>query len=139
MLKVLAARYRASNPGSRVQVVGYESRPLIHITPPTDASDRRVKSYNFVEAVKTLPTNFTPSEVESIMARVNSKLYKSLRATFIVLDDDMPRPERVKKSGSAVATEQSRDANRPGKRAHGSPNDVEVTGSKSNKASRSRK
>ena len=43
VMKVQAERYRKSNPGARVQVVGYESRPLIRISPPADASDRRVK------------------------------------------------------------------------------------------------
>ena len=45
VLKLLAKRYRESNPGSKVAVIGYDPRPLIKITPPNSASDRRVKVY----------------------------------------------------------------------------------------------
>ena len=64
VLKLLAKRYRDSNQGSRVQVIGYDPRPLIKITPPPSASDRRVKvSYNLSIASPSLCTisvsNFT--------------------------------------------------------------------------------
>ena len=101
ILKVLASRYRASNPGSRTQVVGYEARPLLRITPPTTSSDRRTKTYNFIEAVRSFPTNFTPDQVSSIMSKVNPKLYSSLRALFIVISDDMPKVHQVRVPGSA--------------------------------------
>ena len=94
ILKVMAERYRASNPGSRVQVVGYQSRPMIRLTPPTSASDRRSRNFNFIEAIKNLPTNFTPDQIKSVMAKVNPRLYSNLRALFIILDDDMPKVHR---------------------------------------------
>ena len=64
VLKLLAKRYRDSNQGSRVQVIGYDPRPLIKITPPPSASDRRVKvRYNLSIASPSLCTisvsNFT--------------------------------------------------------------------------------
>ena len=43
ILKLLAEKYRASNPDGKAQVIHYEARPLIKITPPSSASDRRVK------------------------------------------------------------------------------------------------
>ena len=88
VLKLLAQRYRDSNPGSRVKVIGYEPRPLIKITPAPSASDRRTLTYNYVEAVTKLPTNFTPSELEPIMRRINPDLYGRIRSLFVVLSDD---------------------------------------------------
>ena len=88
VLKLLAQRYRDSNPGSRVKVIGYEPRPLIKITPAPSASDRRTKTFNYVEAVTKLPTNFSPSELEPIMRRINPELYGRIRSLFIVLSDD---------------------------------------------------
>ena len=41
ILKLLANRYRDSNPGSRVKVIGYDPRPLLKIIPAASASDRR--------------------------------------------------------------------------------------------------
>ena len=98
ILKVMAENYRSKNPGSRVQVVGYESRPLIRISPPSDSNDRRTKVFNFIEAVKSLPTSFKPDQISSIMSKVNPKLYSSLRALFIILDDDMPKVHRSGRS-----------------------------------------
>ena len=88
VLKLLAQRYRDSNPGSRVAVIGYQPRPLIKITPPSNASDRRVKSFNYVEAVKTLPTNFSASELAPIIRRINPRLAGQIRSIFIILSDD---------------------------------------------------
>lgn len=74
------------------QVIGYDPRPLIKITPASSASDRRQKTYNFVEAVRKLKTNFTPAEVEPIVRRINPELYGRIRTIFIVLTDDMVKP-----------------------------------------------
>ena len=72
-------------------MISYDARPLIKITPSPTATDRRVKVFNFVEAVKTLPCNFTPSELEPITRRVNSKLLGQVRSTFVILSDDQLR------------------------------------------------
>ena len=64
---------------------------MLRITPPQDASDRRVKVYNFIEAIRTFPTNFTKEEYKSIMSKVNPKLYTKLRETFLVLNDDLEK------------------------------------------------
>lgn len=89
LLKLMAKRYRDSNPGSRVQVIGYEPRPLIKITPAPTASDRRVKVFNFVEAVRQLPTVFSEAELTPIVRRISPKTFGQVRATFVVLSDDM--------------------------------------------------
>ena len=113
VLKLIAQRYRDSNQGSKVKVVGYESRPLIKITPPSSASDRRVKVYNYIEAVQTLPTNFSSAEILPIINRINPRLVGQIRSLFIVLSDDLyqPRGPKGPPSGaapsSAPASEQS--------------------------------
>ena len=88
ILKLLAQRYRDSNPGSKVKVVGYQPRPLIKITPAPSSSDRRIQIYNYVQAVKTLPCSFSAGELEPIMRRINPKLVGQIRSTFIILSDD---------------------------------------------------
>ena len=43
IMKLLASRYRDSNPGSRVKMIGYEPRPVLKITPAASSSDRRMQ------------------------------------------------------------------------------------------------
>ena len=87
-MKLLAKRYRASNPEGRAQVVRYEPRPVLKITPPPTANDRRIRSYNFVDAVKNLPCNFTMAEITPFLRRINPELMGQIRSLFIVLTDD---------------------------------------------------
>ena len=127
ILKVLAEKYRASNPGSRVQVVGYQSRPLIKLTPPSGAKDRRLKVFNFVQAIRNLPTNFSPDQIKSIMAKVNPNLYTRLRSLFLVLDDDMPKIHRAERTNpNPVPPDQSASASVS---APSSPQLIETSGS----------
>ena len=98
ILKVFGQRYTASNPGSKFKVIGYETRPLLKITPAQDATDRRVQSYNFCEAIKVLPSNFTPEEIDQIMKKVSPKLHGKLRPLFSVISDDMVKRGSKKSS-----------------------------------------
>ena len=106
VLKLLAKRYRDSNPGSKVQVISFAPRPLIKITPASAASDRRVLVYNYVEAVQKLPCNFSRDEVAPIIRRLNPKLLGQVRSLFIVLSDDQFRAQlkkyESKKPGAGV-------------------------------------
>ena len=70
------------------QVIGYQPRPLIKITPPASSTDRRVMSYHFVEAMRKLKCTFTPEEVEPIVRRINPELHGKIRSLFIVISDD---------------------------------------------------
>ena len=89
ILQLLGRRYHDSNPGSRYQVVSYEPRPVLKLTPPPGVADKRVQSYNFVEAITKLPTNFTQEEVESLLKRISPKLHGQLQSLFAVITDDM--------------------------------------------------
>ena len=93
ILKLLAQRYRDSNPGARAQVIHYEPRPRIKITPPQSASDRRIKTFNYVEAVQKLPCNFSSAEVAPIIRRIRPELVGQVRAIFVVLSDDQFREQ----------------------------------------------
>ena len=97
VLQVLGRRYKTANPNSKVQVIGYDPRPVIKITPASDATDTRARTYNYVEAVKAFPANFTSTELDFIFKKVNPKLCGKLRSVFIVLSDDVYRKRLNKK------------------------------------------
>ena len=106
LLKLLAKKYRESNPGSKVQVIGWQPRPKIKITPAASASDRRVMQFNFVQAVTRLPCQFAPSDLEAIARRINPDLLGKVRSLFVVLSDDMvkKRPAKEKEKPARQAT-----------------------------------
>ena len=102
VLKLIAKRYRDSNPGSKVKVIGYQPRPILKITPAASATDRRIQTFNYVEAVKTLPCSFSASELEPIVRRINPKLLGQIRSIFVILSDDMFK-KRMPASGASRA------------------------------------
>jgi len=67
----------------------YESRPSLHLTPPPDARDKKIKRFNFIEAVNKLPTCFSSSEISIIMKAIGNKFVGKLRSLFVVINDDM--------------------------------------------------
>ena len=107
-MKILAKRYQSSNPDGKAQVIGYNPRPLLRITPPASAKDRCIRSFNFIEAIKKLPTNFTDAEVGVLTKRAHASFPGQLRSLFVVLSDDYPglgtRP-RPKRAASPAASD----------------------------------
>ena len=97
LLRLLGERYVNSNPGSKFILIRYEPRPMLKLFPAADASDKRVKSFNYVEAIRSLPIHFTEEELMPILQKVSLKLKGTLKATFGVIDDDMLR--KVKRAG----------------------------------------
>jgi len=99
LLKLFAKKYRDSNAGSKTLVVGYEPRPLLKLTPPPEAN-QRVKTLNFIEAVKTLPKTFSPDDLGPIVRAAKASFPGRLKSLFVVIDDDMSigsRPSRPSK------------------------------------------
>ena len=88
VLKLLAKRHKNANPSDRVQVISYDPRPMLKISPGPESTDKRVRSYNYVEAVQVLPTNFTNEEIYPILRRINPKLTGLVRTIFVALSDD---------------------------------------------------
>jgi hypothetical protein len=123
LLKLMAKRYKDSNPGSKVQVIGYDPRPLLKIIPPAGASDRRTRVFNYVEACRSLPATFDSADLDPILRRVHPSLRGDIRSTFIVLSDDMLRPRSVapEVSDEASAPEPRRGTTRPATSPPGSP------------------
>ena len=110
VLKLLGSRYRSSNPGSKVQIIGHDPRPRLKITPSASATDRRIKVYNYIEAVQTFPTNFSASEVDSILKKVNNpKLLGKMRSIFIVLSDDDYRKKSFKQGSQNAGSVEASD------------------------------
>ena len=64
---------------------------------------------NYIEAVQSLPTNFTPSELEELLKEIKPKWYGRVKPLFIVLSDDMIKKRRGPKKGN------SNSATNPGK------------------------
>ena len=104
ILQVIGRRYKESNQGSTVKVIGYDPRPILRIIPPQDAQSRRVKSFTFVEAVKKFPTNFSKSDLEFIFSKVGFKQKGLLRSLFICISDDMlPASKKPRQAASSQA------------------------------------
>jgi len=124
IMKVLGKRYQDNNPGSKMRIVSYESRPSLHLTPPPESREKKIKRFNFIEAVSKLPTCFSSSEVSTIMKAVGGKFIGKLRSLFVVINDDM----RGVRSSASVDVESvpeiisERTSARSGKRgAEGAP------------------
>jgi len=126
ILQVIAKRYRDSNKDSKASVISYEPRPVLRVVPPSasaSGSDRRAKSYFFVDAVKSFPTNFSKKDLDFILAKVNQRSFGKLRSLFICLSDDLRRhqPEADEGAGtesSGVNESSHGGANRGSKRGH---------------------
>ena len=88
IMQVLAANWKASNPGSKTQVINFEPRPLMRLTPAQGSEDPRVLTFNFIEAVTRLPIKFSKKDLSSIMKAVSGKFKGQLRSLFVVLSDD---------------------------------------------------
>ena len=127
LLHLYAKRYLDSNPGAKTKVIGFESRPILKLTPPPDASDRRVQVMTFMDAVQRLPSNFSKEELKQILdqVRYTPKFYGKLRSLFVVLSDDLlprrgGRPPSDQGASSSDPADQTRkrvasDAGRKGK------------------------
>jgi hypothetical protein len=107
IMKVLGKKYLTSNPGAKVQVIGYQPRPILRLTPPQGASDRRPKSFNFIQSVQKLSKTLVDSELSEIAKRASAQFPGRLKELFVILNDDMaPRGRsRPGKRGPETALE----------------------------------
>jgi len=90
ILKMLGQNYQNSNPGAKFQVIGYEPRPTLKLTPPP-GSNSRIKVFTFVEAVRKLPSVFPEAELSKVTRQASSQFPGRLRSLFVVLSDDKAR------------------------------------------------
>jgi hypothetical protein len=96
IMKIIGKRYEDSNPGASFQVIGFEPRPLLKITPPKDASDKRIKTFSYIEAVQKLRVVFSDDDLESLSKQLGSRYNGRVKSTFVILDEDMLREARSK-------------------------------------------
>lgn len=117
ILKLFGQRYTSANEGSKCQVIGYQPRPLLKLIPPPNSGDRKVRTFNFIEAVTSLRTDFSQEEVEPLIKKYGAKYRGKLRSLFVVLSDDQipavastGRSQRAKRapSPSGSGSESSR-------------------------------
>jgi len=100
ILKLFGQRYKDANVGSKFQVIGYQPRPLLKLIPAPDSGDRKVKTFNFIEAVQSLRTDFTEAEMAPLLKRYGPRYRGKLRSLFVGLsDDNVPRPGPTGRSG----------------------------------------
>ena len=125
ILHLFGQHYTTSNPGSKYKVIGHQPRPQLKLFPASDASDRRVRSYNFIEAVKSLPKNFTAQESEDLVQRVPAKFIGKLRSLFVVLSDDLarsrPKPPSNVPAGAAGQPNEDADESVGSDQGNGAP------------------
>jgi hypothetical protein len=119
IIHLFGQRYTKANPGSSYKVLGYNPRPALRLFPAPDATDRRAKTFNFIEAIKYLPTNFSVPELEEIIQKVPAKFVGRLRSLFVVLPDDLARAKlrakepKNKKTESVEQAETNESASPP--------------------------
>ena len=118
ILQLFGTRYVASNPGSKYKVVGYEPRPLLKITPSASSTDKRIQTYDYIEAVTKLPASFTKSEIEALFKRISPKLYGNLKPLLVVVSDDMVKKKVFTKAASKSSV--AKDGGTSGSESSGS-------------------
>ena len=104
ILQQLGANYKEKNPGSSIRVKGYRPRPTLTIIPPRGSSGSgsasRPTTYNFVEAVSTLPASLSDDNLAKIFQILGTHHQGELRSIFVILsDDDRERCMSLVRSG----------------------------------------
>ena len=87
ILRQLGLRYQASNPGSSFKVRGFDPRPTLVTTPPRSSTERQ-RTYNFIQAVTSLPSNFSDESLAAIFQSVGDRFRGKLQSLFVILNDD---------------------------------------------------
>lgn len=87
ILRQLGVRYQDSNPGSSFKIRGYDPRPTLVTTPPRSSTERG-RTYNFIQAVTTLPAAFTDENLAPIFQTIGDRFRGRLQDLFVVLNDD---------------------------------------------------
>ena len=115
-MQLLGKRYREANAGSRSQVVAYEPRPLLKLIPAPNASDSRIMTFTYIEAISKLNVSFSSVEIDGLLQRISPRLHSSLRSTLYVLTEDMLKkkaPAKKKARSSADAPQSSSQSDAP--------------------------
>ena len=88
ILKQLGLNYQASNPGASFKARGFDSRPQLVIVPPSSASDTRVRTMFFMEAIRMLPVILSDDNPIAIYRVLGGGFQGRLASLYVVLDDE---------------------------------------------------
>jgi hypothetical protein len=75
-------------------VIGFEPRPLLKITPPPGATDKRIRTFTYIEAVQKLRCVFSNDDIDSLVKQLGTKYTGMVKSLFVVIDDDTVREAR---------------------------------------------
>ena len=87
ILRQLGVKYLESNPGGSFKVKGFDPRPMLLTTPPRSSTERP-RSYNFIQAVNTLRSNFDDANLIPIFQNIGDRFRGKLQSLFVILNDD---------------------------------------------------
>ena len=87
ILHQFGSRYKDTNQGGDYRVKGFDPRPTLTTFPPRSAGSRP-RTYNFIQAVTTLPAVFTDEHLTRIYQVVGDRFRGKLQSLFVVLNDD---------------------------------------------------
>ena len=87
ILRQLGVRYQATNPGSSFKVRGFDPRPTLVTTPPRSSTERP-RTYNFIQAVTSLPSTLSDENLAPIFQSIGDRFRGKLQALFVILNDD---------------------------------------------------
>ena len=94
ILQQLGANYVATNPGSSIQVRGFDPRPVLVVIPPASsgpggsAAPPQAKVFNFIEAVTTLPSSLSDANLSRIFGTIGTSYPGQLKNLFVIISDD---------------------------------------------------
>jgi hypothetical protein len=88
ILRQLGENYKSSNEGSSFIVRGYDSRPLLILTPPQGSSERS-KTLTFIQAIRVLPVELSDDNLIQIFKIIGSGFRGQLRSLFVILKDEL--------------------------------------------------
>ena len=88
IMRQLGEKYVEKNQGASYKVSGIVSRPNLKLFPASGATDSRIQSFNFIEAVTTIPSHLSDSALTQIFMTVGGHNRGKLRQLFVILSDD---------------------------------------------------
>jgi hypothetical protein len=94
----------------------------LKIIPPSGVSDRRIRTFTFIEAVEKLRVVFTDDDLDSLAKQLGTKYSGRIKSLFVVIDDDQIRDARSRSGGtSSGSTTRVQKRGHPGGEKEGPP------------------
>ena len=88
ILRQLGKNYHDANPGSSFKVRGFESRPSLLVVPPSNATDMKIRTMHFMEAIDLLPVNLSDDNLIAIHRVISGGFVGKLSSLFVIISDE---------------------------------------------------